>query len=121
MYIITKAMGSQRKSKKYYVQTFMEVNAHKKTGVKYKRKWYLHLILRLAEVIAPADIRFGTSSVLIDEDIVPVNDYADELKIKLKQMYETVNDNLNISREKMKKKYDENIREKRIQSVKRFG
>ena len=60
------------------------------------------------EAVTPVDVKLGC--VRENEDSISTNDYTDELKIRLKDMYDTVKDNLNVSRAKMKANYDANTR-----------
>ena len=62
------------------------------------------------EAILPEDVKLGTSKQQSGHDIVSPSDFAEEMKIKLAKVYETVNENLKTSRDRMKRSYDKSIR-----------
>ena len=57
----------------------------------------------------PVDQFFGTANIIDGEDIMSTSDYEINLRSHLKEIYEVVRNQLNISRDQMKKQYDKNV------------
>ena len=58
----------------------------------------------------PIDLLMNTSDIAVPNDNLTPNSYAEELNMKLKHIFDRVIEKLQISKEKMKKDYDKNIR-----------
>ena len=59
--------------------------------------------------VLPVDIYFGISDRFCDTDILSTDDYSSNVRTHLKDLYENVRDNLQVSRDKMKRQYDKNV------------
>ena len=62
------------------------------------------------KAILPIDLLLNTSNSTMPNDSLKPDSYAEELNMKLKHMFDQVIVKLNISKERMKKEYDKNIR-----------